>query len=177
MGCRIFCSSFRGFPQTQTTTLLGYFYLLGLWILHHSPYSPYLPYSPITSLLSHQKKIGTPSFPPQQQLTAGGPQKTPSVNSEPPSHEDCRKFHRCPWAPHHLPPPQKRLINESRFPKSVQHKGFTKNGMFLTMVMSIFFLFKRLINVEMVSELLVVHLSQMQLICFMILILPQKSYD
>lgn len=61
---------------------------------------------------------------------------------------------------HHITFLHLRSDPNVKVPQFGAAQGFTKNGVFLSMVMSIFFLFKRLINVEMVSELLVVHLSQ-----------------
>lgn len=129
-------------PPTQTTT----------WSVNLTPFNHQLHH-----FFSHPKNNWDPSF------TLNKTHLTwPTENSTPPSHEDCRKFHRCPWAPHHLPPPQKRLSWQLE-----AAQGFTKRAVFKHGDVNLY-LFKRLIHVEMVSDFLVVHLSQMQLICCMI---------
>lgn len=150
--------------------------LLYAWPMNLTPFTISTIFTNYITSFS-PKKNWDPSFPPQQ--------NSPQVATENSSStlrlyaSESWRLSKIPSVPMSTTSPSStsEATKMSRFPNSVQ-QGFTKNGVFLTMVMSIFFLSKRLINVEMVSELLVVHLSQNEAYLFHDSDWSQKkSYD
>ena len=145
---------FRGFPQTQTTTLLGYFYMLGCesYTIHHIYHIHQLHHFFLI------KKNWDSSFPPQQ--------KSPQVVTEN-SSSTLRPYASESWRLSKIPSVPMSTTSPSSTSEATHHGSpircstglHKKRGVFKHGDVNIF-LSKRLINVEMVSELLVVHLSQ-----------------